>query len=233
MKKIAGAALALTAGTLLAGCQGPILKGWGFAKKAPPEAAAPRDDASDALAQGRAMLRAGQLSGAVAQFRIARMDADHAADANNGLGVAFAKLGRMDLADRYFRLAIALNPADDRYAANLLRLRHAGAMLARRAETARESASLARVAEGANAVATAGASAPPARRSPVMHIATRSELGAAPRMAVVANPSAVSKIAGNSPVEPASETAPPAAEPATVAKAEPAVPTPLEIFFKR
>lgn len=90
------------------------------------------------LAEGKAQLRDGNLSAAVASFQIARMDAHTAAEANNGLGVAYAKLGRMDLADRYFRVAILLDPADQRFASNLLRLQRDTMLASRRADEVSE-----------------------------------------------------------------------------------------------
>lgn len=115
------------------GCQSPLLKGWGF-MKAPSQPSGFTRQAADAelaLEEGRAYLRSGQLAAAVASFRIARTDPETAAEASNGLGVAYAKIGRMDLADRYFRTAMALKPSEDRFAANLLRLQR-DVMVARR-----------------------------------------------------------------------------------------------------
>ena len=123
---LASAALALS------GCQSPLLKGWGFNKKAADGPTFARADANGILAleEGRVYLRQGQISAAVASFKIAQLDPETAPDATNGLGVAYSKLGRPDLADRYFRQAIALRPSDDRFAANLLRLQR-DVMLAR------------------------------------------------------------------------------------------------------
>lgn len=77
------------------------------------------------LELGRQALSEGRYAAAIAAFRFARMDAAVAADAANGLGVAYAALGREDLAERYFREAIALAPQDPRFAANLLRFHRA------------------------------------------------------------------------------------------------------------
>lgn len=115
------------------GCQSPLLKGWGFSKQQSQPTGFSREaaDTELALEEGRAYLRSGQLAAAVASFRIARTDPTTAAEASNGLGVAYAKIGRMDLADRYFRTAMELKPSEDRFAANLLRLQR-DVMLARR-----------------------------------------------------------------------------------------------------
>lgn len=167
----------LLAGSLTA-CQGSPLKGWSFAR---PQAATPPLSApisgSLTFEEGRSQLRQGMISAAVASFRLALLDPVTAADANNGLGVAYAKLGRHDLAARYFQAAIALAPTDTRYAANMLRLEYK-AMLARQAtgttearlaqaaaaETARETRSVAhRRSDGIFHIRTAEASTSPSR----------------------------------------------------------------------
>lgn len=79
-------------------------------------------DHSLALEEGRAALRAGNLSTAAALLRIAQQNPDTRAAASNGLGVVYVQLGRRDLAERYFRLALAADPANPKYAANLVRL---------------------------------------------------------------------------------------------------------------
>lgn len=132
MKKVALMMPLVAASLALAGCQSPFLQSLGLGKKTQSGFAAARGgaDAMVALEEGRAYLRSGQISAAVASFKIAQLDPAAAADAKNGLGVAYAKLGRLDLADRYFREAIALRPSDDRFAANLLRMQRE-ALLAR------------------------------------------------------------------------------------------------------
>ncbi|WP_435417887.1 tetratricopeptide repeat protein [Parerythrobacter aurantius] len=131
MKKLLGPVTLMVAASALGGCQSPFLQSLGLVKKTPAQAGFVRGaDSVVALEEGRAFLRDGQISAAVASFKIAQIDPDTAADAKNGLGVAFAKLGRLDLADRYFREALALRPSDDRFAANLLRLQR-DVMLAR------------------------------------------------------------------------------------------------------
>lgn len=68
---------------------------------------------------GRKALGDGQFGVAIAAFRNARIDPDQAAAATNGLAVAYSELGRPDLAERYFREAVALAPGDRRFQANL------------------------------------------------------------------------------------------------------------------
>ncbi|WP_374285100.1 tetratricopeptide repeat protein [Novosphingobium sp.] len=73
------------------------------------------------LAMGRQALADGQYGTAIAALRFARLDPACSAEATNALGVAYARIGRDDLAERYFREALALAPDDRRFAANLAR----------------------------------------------------------------------------------------------------------------
>jgi tetratricopeptide (TPR) repeat protein len=74
------------------------------------------------LAAGREALDRGHWAEAITAFRDARHLPRLAAQAYNGTGVAYAELGRADLAERYFLLAVAEAPEDRRFAANLSRL---------------------------------------------------------------------------------------------------------------
>lgn len=80
------------------------------------------------LAAGKRALADGQYGAAVAALRLARLDPGCAAEATNGLGVAYAQLGRDDLAERYFREAVAMDPQDRRFTANLARFEQARAV---------------------------------------------------------------------------------------------------------
>lgn len=80
------------------------------------------------LAAGKRALADGQYGAAVAALRLARLDPGCAAEATNGLGVAYAQLGRDDLAERYFRQAAAMDPLDRRFTANLARFEQARAV---------------------------------------------------------------------------------------------------------
>ena len=85
------------------------------------------------LAAGRAYLKAGLPARAVTAFRQASYDADSAAEAYNGMGVAYAMQGRADVAQRMFGKAVKANPYDERFSRNLARLEKRigdGAMLA-------------------------------------------------------------------------------------------------------
>lgn len=77
------------------------------------------------LAEGRAALDTRNYAAAVAAFRNAAFDPALVASAHNGLAVAYAGIGRNDLASRYFRMAIAEDPGNPRYQANLARVEEA------------------------------------------------------------------------------------------------------------
>ena len=74
------------------------------------------------LEAGRTHLAHGRVTAAIDAFRQARVHRDYAADAANGLAVAYARIGRDDLAERYFREAISLAPENEKFARNLARL---------------------------------------------------------------------------------------------------------------
>lgn len=91
------------------------------------------------LAAGRGYLEAGLPARAVTAFRQASYDADRAAEAYNGMGVAYAMQGRPDVARRMFGKAVKANPYDERFSRNLARLETrlgSDAMLARDETTA-------------------------------------------------------------------------------------------------
>lgn len=119
----------LMASSLVTGCQSFPLAKLGFGKARPAPAMQRPEEGPEfsaaVLAEGREQLRQGKLSAAVASFRMAAADPSTRAEANNGLGVAYAKIGRADLADRYFRTAALLDPANIKFAANLARLQRA------------------------------------------------------------------------------------------------------------
>lgn len=71
---------------------------------------------------GRRALNEGSAGMAVEAFTRAVTGGESPAPAFNGLGVAYARMGRFDLAQRYFERAAQIDPADTRYQANLARL---------------------------------------------------------------------------------------------------------------
>ena len=117
-------ALAMLAGAqMVAGCQSTR---WHGAATSTPHApmitSATAPDAGAAqLAAGREALDAGNVSAAVTAFRNAKLFPEHAAAAYNGLAVAYSRIGRSDLTERFFRQAIALAPENERFAENLAR----------------------------------------------------------------------------------------------------------------
>lgn len=78
--------------------------------------------AEDQMAIGRAALSTRNYARAIAALRQASLEPELAAAAHNGLGVAYAGIGRNDLAERYFRQAVEEDPSEQRYADNLVRL---------------------------------------------------------------------------------------------------------------
>jgi hypothetical protein len=74
------------------------------------------------LQRGRAQLGAGLDSMAIESFRTELRANPDSADAYNGLAVAYGRIGREDLAERYFEMALAKSPNDQRYQNNLARL---------------------------------------------------------------------------------------------------------------
>lgn len=71
------------------------------------------------LDEGREHLRAGRVGNALAPLHRAALNPQTSGDALNALGVAYAKLGRADLAERYFMAAVRSDRDNARYAANL------------------------------------------------------------------------------------------------------------------
>ena len=69
--------------------------------------------------EGRALLADGQPGAAIGAFSQALSSGEAPAPALNGLGVAYARIGRLDLARRFFEEANAIDPGDARFRANL------------------------------------------------------------------------------------------------------------------
>lgn len=152
----------------LGGCNSFL--GIHFARQAPraAPAAAPAPalaaNTESATAAGRRQLTDGQTGLAIESFQRAMAAGEPIAPAVNGLGVAYARLERFDLAQRYFQQAIASDPANSHYADNLARLMRSPALAARRdgdiAREALQAAAAAPVAgkttQAANAAAAVG-----------------------------------------------------------------------------
>lgn len=135
---------------------------------------------------GRSQLAQGQTGAAIESFRLALANGEPVAPAVNGLGVAYVRIGRFDLAKQYFEQAQAADPMDSRYSNNLYRvilaMRYDGIQLASaqkqleprgKDSTSKEAAGkpdtgrLTRVSPGEVRVATA-----PAEKAPLHQTAT-------------------------------------------------------------
>ncbi|MGL5839171.1 MAG: tetratricopeptide repeat protein [Sphingorhabdus sp.] len=73
------------------------------------------------LARGKAHLALGQNALAISDFRAALRSTPDSATAYNGLGIAYDRIGRRDLAQLYFELAVANAPSDLKFSGNLAR----------------------------------------------------------------------------------------------------------------
>jgi Tfp pilus assembly protein PilF len=138
----------LLATMALSGCAS--IFGHGLADRSPPQAGTAQAAAvNPELALARQDMDAGLTAEAIDHFRAAQMDPQALPAASNGLGVAYARLGRLDLADRYFRMALALEPANQRFAANMLRLQRDYALAQARQAQAEQLAAARQPAEAA------------------------------------------------------------------------------------
>lgn len=79
------------------------------------------DADQDMIERGRQALRMGQNADAISAFRTALREESNAGEAYNGLAIAYDRIGRKDLARRYFEQAVAVQPGERRYEANLAR----------------------------------------------------------------------------------------------------------------
>lgn len=113
---------------------------------------------------GRVALDQGSAGIAIETFAKAVRAGEAPAPAFNGLGVAYARIGRFDLAQRYFERAAQIDPADTRYQANLARLMRSP-LFAKRHQADEANAMLARAQQQQAAEArTRQAAAPGALR---------------------------------------------------------------------
>lgn len=138
MKRAISVVALATCTLALGGCQ-TLFGTSSFASLTPDENSTSLD-MSDYFASrfetGRLHLTHGRPTQAVIAFRQASYDPAYAGSAYNGMGVAYAQLGRQDLARRYFTMALAAEPQDERFARNLARLEQAPLDDGERAELA-------------------------------------------------------------------------------------------------
>ena len=111
----------------LAGCISIIAGGCALHPKAGPEyrlsTSLPAvDDSSSMLKRGKAQLDADLNAMAIESFRSEIRHNPNGAEAYNGLAIAYSRLGRDDLAKRYFETALAKDPANARANSNLAKL---------------------------------------------------------------------------------------------------------------
>lgn len=131
----------------------------------------PDDFGSMQLAAGRKALGEGRTADAVDSFMVARLYPADAAAAYNGLAVAYSRMGRADLTERFFKKAIALAPQDGDYQANLALFYSRNGAIRSVLPTA---LAVQQVAAEATRIALVDAPAPKkadARRSQVIHFA--------------------------------------------------------------
>lgn len=88
------------------------------------------------LAVGRLHLAANRPTKAITAFRQAAYDPRYAGEAYNGMAIAYDRIGRADLAERYFAEAVKASPGDERFARNLARFEGREIMLAQQASEA-------------------------------------------------------------------------------------------------
>lgn len=118
MTRIARVLLAASGMALLGGCQ---IMGPRQVAKAEPLAGAEAAPAAWTAA-GRTHLQAQRNGLAIEAFNRAIAQGEPAAAALNGLGVAYSRLGRTDVAYRFFSQAVRAEPENPVFARNLVRL---------------------------------------------------------------------------------------------------------------
>lgn len=111
----------------LAGCVSLAVSGCATQNAGAPEyrlssSSAVQAEGASMLQRGRAQLDAGLDALAIESFRAEIRENPESADAYNGLAVAYGRIGRDDLAQRYFETALAKDPSNERAHANLARL---------------------------------------------------------------------------------------------------------------
>jgi hypothetical protein len=107
-----------------------------------------------AIERGRDLLALGQQAEAISAFRAALREEPNSAEAHNGLAIAYDRIGRKDLARRYFELAVAESPENTKYRTNLARFFESNGQAELALGLTGERATIA--ADGGSAMAVAG-----------------------------------------------------------------------------
>jgi hypothetical protein len=134
MQKISRTLVLIVGAVSVSGCQS-ILGTLGLADR--PDSQQHYFGARD-LEEGRAALAANLPGSAIPAFQRATLNPETAAAAYNGLGVAYARLQRGDLAERFFTQATVLDRENEAYANNLMMFYHSELAGSTRALAARE-----------------------------------------------------------------------------------------------
>lgn len=146
----------IAAALALGGCQN-FISALGFAPKESTQSVQMADAfGSEELEAGRLALKQGHVAHAIQQFRLAALNEAAAPDAFNGLGVAYARLGRADLAERYFKIAVELDTSNPKFAANLARFYGSDLGTSSRALAMREQEAIAVLAKAEQEAAKQG-----------------------------------------------------------------------------
>ncbi|WP_156500365.1 tetratricopeptide repeat protein [Croceicoccus bisphenolivorans] len=123
MRKIATIAGLVLAATSLGGCQSIFGSGTASADLNDIDMT---DYFQQRLTMGKLHLQGGRPTRAIVAFRQASYDPRFAGEAFNGMAIAYDRIGRADLAARYFAQAVEAAPGDERFARNLARLEGRG-----------------------------------------------------------------------------------------------------------
>lgn len=117
-KKLLGGVLSLCFATALGGCQFIGAPGLSSASQGR-GMRQPVTTSSNETEKGRAHLEAQRNGLAIEAFNRALVFGERPGPPLNGLGVAFARLGRADLAYRFFSQAVSVDPGNQDFARNL------------------------------------------------------------------------------------------------------------------
>lgn len=127
MRKIANIAGIVLVAATLGGCQSVFGSN---SASVDPSTIDMGDYFESRLAMGKLHLEANRPTRAITAFRQASYDPRYAGEAFNGMAIAYDRIDRPDLAQRYFARAVAAAPKDERFARNLARLEGRGPVMA-------------------------------------------------------------------------------------------------------